>query len=64
MSFHALLKLERFARIDLGVIIDLPWEAIRDQTLEFDEAFDKAANKGSGIPCLTGPHCAVGGCAS
>jgi hypothetical protein len=47
MSFRALLKLERFARIDLGVIIDLPWEAIRDQTLEFDEAFDKAANKGS-----------------
>jgi hypothetical protein len=28
MSFGALLKLERYTRIDLGAIIDLPWQAI------------------------------------
>ncbi len=63
MSFHAFLKLERYARIDLGTIIDLPWQAIRKQTLEIDKAFDvadKADKNGSAIPCSTGPHCAAG----
>ena len=34
MSFGSLVKLERYARIDFGLRIDLPWAAIRDTTPE------------------------------
>lgn len=33
MEFGSLVRLQRFARIDLGVRIDLPWQAIRAATL-------------------------------
>ncbi|MBM3628700.1 MAG: hypothetical protein FJX21_12860 [Alphaproteobacteria bacterium] len=33
MNFGSLVRLQRFARIDLGVTIDLPWQAIREATL-------------------------------
>jgi predicted acylesterase/phospholipase RssA len=32
MNFASLMKLQRYARIDLGVRIDLPWTPIRDRT--------------------------------
>jgi hypothetical protein len=32
MNFSSLMKLQRYARIDLGVRIDLPWMPIRDRT--------------------------------
>ncbi|MGT2435731.1 cell division protein [Bradyrhizobium betae] len=32
MNFSSLMKLQRYARIDLGVRIDLPWTPIRDRT--------------------------------
>ncbi len=32
MNFAALMTLQRYARIDLGVRIDLPWTPIRDRT--------------------------------
>lgn len=60
MSFGAFLTLERYARIDLGVIIELPWQTIRNRTLEVDKAFDKADSDGSAIPSLRGLHCAAG----
>jgi Patatin-like phospholipase len=60
MSFGALLTLERYARIDLGAIIDLPWHAIQEQTLKINKAFDDAVQNGSPIPCTQGPHCAAG----
>jgi hypothetical protein len=60
MSFGALLTLERYARIDLGVTIDLPWEAIQNQTLGIDSAIAEANKSMSTIPCSAGPHCAVG----
>jgi len=60
MNFRAFLQLERYARIDLGVIIELPWEMIRDCTLKVDKAFDEASKSGSVIPCVPGPHCAAG----
>jgi hypothetical protein len=66
MSFHALLKLERYARIDLGAIIELPWQDIRDKTLEIDKAFedadktDKNGKSGPAILSSPGPHCAAG----
>ncbi|WOJ90395.1 patatin-like phospholipase family protein [Methylocapsa polymorpha] len=60
MSFGALLTLERYARIDLGATIELPWQAIRDRALSANAAFAKAAADGSAVPCETGPHCAAG----
>jgi len=60
MGFGAFLTLERYARIDLGTIIDLPWWAIRDCNLAVDKAFNKADEDGSAIPSSLGPHCAVG----
>lgn len=58
MSFGSFLTLERYARIDLGVIIRLPWQAIRDQALETNRAFGRA--DGAQIPAKPGPHCAAG----
>jgi hypothetical protein len=60
MGFGAFLTLERYARIDLGTIIDLPWQAIRDCNLAADKAFDKTDADGSAIPPSLGPHCAAG----
>ena len=59
MSFASLLILERYARIDFGAIIDLPWQAIRDRALGVDKAFDKAGKDSSAIPSWPGPHCAA-----
>jgi len=57
MSFGSFLTLERYARIDLGVTIDLPWQQIRDRTLAVDKIFDDGKQDE-----LTagGPHCAAG----
>src|SRR5205085_7487494 len=59
MSFGALVTLERYARIDLGVRIDLPWAAVRDVA---NKASVDIAKTG-GVPPLDapqGPHCALG----
>jgi hypothetical protein len=53
MSFGALQIVERYARIDFGVRIELPWEAIAATSLAFDARPD-------GSQRLAGPHCAVG----
>jgi hypothetical protein len=50
MSFGSLLKMERYARIDLGVRISLPWEQIA-RSMATRDAQDL---------CRKGPHCAVG----
>lgn len=60
MSFEAFLALERYARIDFGAIIDLPWQAIRKRTLEIDKAFEESGGDASAVPCFQGPHCAAG----
>lgn len=54
MSFPALLTLERYARIDLGVRIVLPWEEIATMTKSVDAHIDDNSI------CSNGPHCAVG----
>jgi hypothetical protein len=51
MNFGALVKAQRFARIDLGTRIELPWERIRSKSL--------AVRAGERAP-TAGPHCAVG----
>jgi hypothetical protein len=56
MTFGSLVTLERFARIDLGIRIDLPWEEIRDSTLRVTREFEAGGLVGAHL----GPHCAVG----
>jgi hypothetical protein len=51
MNFGALVKVERYARIDLGIRIELPWEKIRAKSLGLKGGTEKPA---------AGPHCAVG----
>jgi hypothetical protein len=55
MSFGSLLKLERYARIDLGVRILLPWEEMAARAKSYNEGI---ANENA-VPS-NGPHCAVG----
>jgi Patatin-like phospholipase len=59
MAFGSLVKLERYARIDLSLRIDLPWATLRDV------ARDASAEvlKSGGLPpnkAPHGPHCALG----
>jgi hypothetical protein len=59
MSFDSLVVLERFARIDFGLGIDLPWAALRDTSRK---ASAEVLEKG-GLPpneAARGPHCALG----
>jgi hypothetical protein len=59
MSFRSLVALQRYARIDLGVRISLPWAEIRDGTRAASEEIAKSG----GLPphaAPHGPHCAVG----
>jgi Patatin-like phospholipase len=59
MSFGSLVALQRYARIDLGILIYLPWAEIRDGTRKAAEEIAKSG----GVPphaAPHGPHCAVG----
>jgi hypothetical protein len=56
MSFPSLLTLERYARIDLGVRIQLPWEEIALMT----KPVGSVIPSGAPVPATRGPHCAIG----
>jgi hypothetical protein len=59
MSFGSLMTLERYARIDFGLRIGLPWVAIRDATRQAS----KQVSETGGLPpsqATHGPHCALG----
>lgn len=59
MSFGSLVTLERYARIDFGLRIDLPWAALRDVSREAS----REVLKSGGLPpnkAPHGPHCALG----
>jgi len=51
MTFESFVKLQVMTRIDRGIRIDLPWQAISRKTLSVDE---------SAPPRTNGPHAAVG----
>ncbi len=51
MNFPSLIKLQRYARIDLGARIHLCWSGIKDVSLR------KQANEAG---AQIGPHCAIG----
>jgi hypothetical protein len=59
MSFRSLVTLERYARIDFGLRIGLPWAAVRDAT----QQASKQVLETGGLPpsqAAHGPHCALG----
>jgi hypothetical protein len=58
LSCSSLLKLERYARIDLGVRIILPWEQIRERYHETSEEIYPHTPKEA--VRHRGPHCAIG----
>jgi hypothetical protein len=63
MNFSALMTLQRYARIDLGILIDLPWRAIRTQTLAWMDHNAGKAPPPPPAPALeskSGPHVAIG----
>ncbi|RXH24702.1 cell division protein [Bradyrhizobium nanningense] len=59
MNFSSLVTLQRYARIDLGIIIDLPWTPIRNTTLEWMKC-NAAKTSSSALRSAGGPHVAVG----
>lgn len=59
MAFNSFIKAERYARIDLGTRIDLPWYKIRDTTLEVNRVIGDKGDTGQLIS-RGGPHCALG----
>ena len=59
MSFGSLVKLERYARIDFGLRIELPWAELRDVSRQASaEVRESGGKPPSEAP--HGPHCALG----
>jgi hypothetical protein len=56
LAFGSFNTLVRYARIDLDIEIDLPWEQIRDVNRTIGEEMAKTGNSRK----LEGPHCAIG----
>lgn len=56
LAFGSFNVLERYALIDLGVRIDLPWQAITNTTKEIGKQIDDTGDSEK----RTGPHVAVG----
>jgi hypothetical protein len=59
MAFNSFVKAERYARIDLGTRIELPWYKIRDATLQVNRVIGEKGDSGDLIS-RAGPHCALG----
>jgi Patatin-like phospholipase len=56
MAFGSFNTLVRYARIDLGLEIDLPWQQTTNATRATSDAIDEHGD----CPKLKGPHCAIG----
>ncbi|HEY7664363.1 MAG TPA: patatin-like phospholipase family protein [Xanthobacteraceae bacterium] len=56
MAFGSFNTLVRYARIDLGLEIDLPWQQITDVSRATGQVMDAYGD----CPKLNGPHCAIG----
>jgi hypothetical protein len=59
MSFGSLVTLQRYARIDFGLGIDLPWAALRDTCRNASAEVVKNGGLSPG-QAAHGPHCALG----
>jgi hypothetical protein len=60
MSFASFVKMERYARIDLGIRISLPWEKIARTTKHVNNDLAQNSTTDSRPLRRKGPHCAVG----
>ena len=56
MAFGSFNTLVRYARIDLGIEIDLPWQALTNRTKETNAKIEETGD----APKHLGPHCAIG----
>jgi len=56
LAFGSFNTLVRYARIDLDIEIDLPWEQIREVNRMIGEEMEETGNS----KMLEGPHCAIG----
>jgi hypothetical protein len=59
MNFSSLVTLQRYARIDLGIIIDLPWTPIRSTTREWMKC-NAGQSADPALKSSAGPHAAIG----
>ncbi len=58
LDFNSLVRVERYARIDLGILIDLPWSELRRS---YKKVTDEYANDSlDDGPTSHGPHVAIG----
>jgi hypothetical protein len=61
MHFPSLVTLQRYARIDLGIRINLPWGEIRTHTLSWMNSNAGKLKPEQAVPaCSSGPHVAIG----
>jgi predicted acylesterase/phospholipase RssA len=60
LNFTSLMAVERYARMDLGTRIDLPWESIRQQYWQRTRDNEVAAREGKALDGAKGFHVAVG----
>jgi hypothetical protein len=60
MRMPSFIALQRYARIDLGVRIDMPWDDIRTSTTCWMGHGGKAATAGDPPKPSLGPHAAIG----
>ena len=56
MAFGSFNVLERYALIDLGIRIDLPWQQITNESLNTSKKIDEKGDTAK----HHGPHCAIG----
>jgi hypothetical protein len=59
IRMSAFITLQRYARIDLGVRIELPWQRIQAASHEIDKVYQDKGGPDGKLDCR-GPHCAVG----
>jgi hypothetical protein len=59
LDFPSLVTLERYARTDLGVVIDVPWGEIRQRSLAVNKEYAAEAKGEKPVEPIKGPHCAV-----
>ena len=59
LNFTSLVRLERYARIDLGIRIDIPIKEIRAANLAASKKIESRGDPGA-LCSKRGPHCAIG----
>jgi hypothetical protein len=60
LRFPSLIALQRFARLDLGIRIDLPWQMIRERYISCGKELSQSAESGKAETGTNGCHAAIG----